>query len=102
MPHRRNSATESGSGLRLRCNSSSRKQLFRAAQMAIIIHDVASALLEIIQFGIAPIAVGSRAARLQIIAAHVEILTGLRVRTIRETARVSGSAANVASVRSHT
>src|SRR5947209_2720857 len=75
-------------------------QLFRAAQVAIIIDDVALALLVIIQLGAAPIAAVGWATRFQIIAIHVDFLAALSIRTNRRAsqraANSSGHAAQIA------
>src|SRR5579885_2334229 len=70
--------------------------------MAIVIYDVASALLEIIQLGAAPVAVCRGAARLQIVAVYVDLLAGLRIGTGREVAGgIAGSAADISRIRGH-
>ena len=52
-----------------------------ALQVAIIVQDVAAALVVIIELGFMPTAIASLAARMQIVAAHMDVLARLRIRS---------------------
>src|ERR1051326_1650996 len=60
--------------------------LLRAPQMPIIVDDVASALLVIIQIRVARIAAVGRALGFKIIAAHTHVLAALRIGAERSVA----------------
>ena len=57
--------------------------LLGAAKLAIVVDDVAVALVVIIQFAIVPTAVAGLAARMQIVAAGPDLFAGLHVRAVR-------------------
>jgi hypothetical protein len=68
--------------------------LLRTAQVAVIVDDIAVALVVIIQFRVVPTAVAGLATRMQIIAAGMDFFAGLNVRTVRAVDRqVSARAA---------
>src|SRR5262252_4155311 len=66
-------------------------RLLRAAQVPVVVDNLAFAFLEVIQVGGAPVAALGGTASFQIIALHPDFLAGLRVRTNR---RASQGGAN--------
>jgi hypothetical protein len=65
--------------------------LFRAAQMTVIIDDVTSALAVIIQLGAAPVAPSGLATGFQIVAVNANFLAALRIRSTWYAARISAN-----------